>query len=461
GADHVARREHRVARRLREQRIPLVEHRREIAARALLAVDTRDHLAARAVELVRRDEDRPERRREVLAFRRAEPDAHLRPLDVARRPVVHHGEPADLPVRADHRGALELVVELLRSFRVRHRLVVRIDRVRVREVEDRDLVPLGRNLAAALPSRVRDVLLERHEVAHGRWAQDGRAQVDVGQRVLGVLTRRPASGEERLQRLRRELDDAVALDAPRPPALERQLLRREHAQLHGSVWTITSAMSGRSRRMRSSIVLARACASSSVLLPSRPSVRNATRPPSVRRKRSSRGSTPVVSRTIRRTTAAPSASTSRPDPSSVNGSRCVCTPAISGTATRIAASSCSATWCASSSESLPGSFTCSESSVRPPTSSSVMLWTSRTRGTAIAAACARSRRPTSSSGSTWTTTSAFGSARSTAASTASAAACPCPTAAVGGTPITTSANWRPPACLMRRRRSSTAGCSVS
>ena len=43
-----------------------------------------------------------------------------------------------------------------------------------------------------------------------------------------------AAGEERLQRLRGELDHAVALDAPRPAALERELLRREHAELHAA-----------------------------------------------------------------------------------------------------------------------------------------------------------------------------------------------------------------------------------
>ena len=48
--------------------------------------------------------------------------------------------------------------------------------------------------------------------------------------------------------------------------------------------------------------------------------------------------------------------------------------------------------CASSSDRSPGSFTCSDSSVRPSTSTSARLCTSRTRGTPTAAACARSRR---------------------------------------------------------------------
>ena len=65
--------------------------------------------------------------------------------------------------------------------------------------------------------------------------QDRRPQVDVGERVLGVLARRAAAGEERLQRLRGELDHLVALDPAGPAALERELPRREHAELHGSV----------------------------------------------------------------------------------------------------------------------------------------------------------------------------------------------------------------------------------
>ena len=52
---------------------------------------------------------------------------------------------------------------------------------------------------------------------------------------VGVLTRRAAAGEERLQRLCSELDHLVALDAARPAARERSLLRSEHAEPHGSV----------------------------------------------------------------------------------------------------------------------------------------------------------------------------------------------------------------------------------
>ena len=92
------------------------------------------------------------------------------------------------------------------------------------------------------------------------------------------------------------------------PGASLQLENLRFRAVQGSVWTITSAISGRSRRIRSSISLARECASSSLLVPSSASVRNATSPSSVRRKRSSRGGLPVSSSTTRATTAAPSAS---------------------------------------------------------------------------------------------------------------------------------------------------------
>ena len=61
----------------------------------------------------------------------------------------------------------------------------------------------------------------------------GRQQAHLVERVLGVLAGVAAAGEERLERLRGELDHAVALDPPGPAA---DLLphRSEHAQLHGS-----------------------------------------------------------------------------------------------------------------------------------------------------------------------------------------------------------------------------------
>ena len=76
------------------------------------------------------------------------------------------------------------------------------------------------------------MLLEGVEVADRRRVQDRRPQRDFCERVLGVLAGLPTAGEEGLERLRGELDDALALDAPRPAALEVVVGWREHAELH-------------------------------------------------------------------------------------------------------------------------------------------------------------------------------------------------------------------------------------
>src|SRR5439155_7787271 len=99
-AEHVAGEQPRVPRRLLDDPRPGELHVAELAARALLAVHARDHRPGRAVELVRGDDDRAEARREVLPLRRPEADLHLETLEVARRPVVHHGEAGDFSVEA-------------------------------------------------------------------------------------------------------------------------------------------------------------------------------------------------------------------------------------------------------------------------------------------------------------------------------------------------------------------------
>src|SRR5205807_3228857 len=160
GAEDVAGKQAGVARGLGDDRLPRVVHFGELAPRALLAVHAGDHRRARAVELVRRDDDRAEAGGEVLALRRAETDLHLLPLQVARRPVVHDREAADAAFGADDRRDLELVVELVRLRRLRDLVARAVDRGRVREVEDRDLVPLGRHVEAARRARRLPVFLE-------------------------------------------------------------------------------------------------------------------------------------------------------------------------------------------------------------------------------------------------------------------------------------------------------------
>src|SRR3954470_11265716 len=64
-AEHVARQQPGVACGMRNDRLPRVVHVPEFAARPFFAVHARDHRRAAAVELVRRDEDRTEARREI------------------------------------------------------------------------------------------------------------------------------------------------------------------------------------------------------------------------------------------------------------------------------------------------------------------------------------------------------------------------------------------------------------
>src|SRR5262249_16915257 len=187
----------------------------------------------------------------------AEADLHLLTLEVARRPVVHDREAADRALSADDNGDLELVVELLGPGRVGDLVVRAVDRGRVREVKDRELVPLRGHLPATrYRPCVENVFLERIRVADGRRPRNRCEQADVLERVFVVFARRAAAGEEGRERLRSEVDDPVAFDHA-DPAPGLAIARRKDTQPHGSVWTITSAISGRSRRMRSSTSLAR------------------------------------------------------------------------------------------------------------------------------------------------------------------------------------------------------------
>ena len=83
---------------------------------------------------------------------------------------------------ADDRADLELEVEAL-GLRRTHLGAGRDDRVRVREVERRELVPLVDHVAGAVDRRgdALDVLLEGDEVAHARRHERGE-QLDLGER---------------------------------------------------------------------------------------------------------------------------------------------------------------------------------------------------------------------------------------------------------------------------------------
>ena len=184
--------------------------------------------------LVGRRHDRPEREREV---------ARLRTVELGSDPFHHRRKAADPAVGVDDGSDATYRNDVLRADRSVDDVVRREDGRRVRKHEVTRLV----------------------EEPYRRRMEHRRPERDLVQRIRCVLPREAAAAEERLQRLRRQLHDDVAVDPSRPAALEREIRRREHAELHspGSVCTTTSATSGNRRRMRSSISLARACAAAS------------------------------------------------------------------------------------------------------------------------------------------------------------------------------------------------------
>ena len=97
-----------------------------------------------------------------------------------------------------------------------------------------------------------------------------RAEDDLGERILRVLARRPPPVKNACSVCAASwitLSPSIRPGQPR----SRSWSRGENMQsfIAGSVCTTTSAISGRSRRISSSIRLASACAAASVSEPSR------------------------------------------------------------------------------------------------------------------------------------------------------------------------------------------------
>ena len=98
----------------------------------------------------------------------------------------------------------------------------------------------GPTTAVALAKRNEPSVVEE---PHRRRVLHGHEQGDVGERVLRMHARAAADEEERLQRLRGEVEHPVVLDAADPPAVERVVVRVEHAEAHRaySTWSGRSA----------------------------------------------------------------------------------------------------------------------------------------------------------------------------------------------------------------------------
>jgi hypothetical protein len=234
-AEDITRPQHGVAGRLRHDGRPAVVQVAQVAPGSLLAVDPRRHDRVRAVELVGGDEDRAEADGEVFRLGRAEPDPHLLALDIPRRPVVHHREAADLAIGADDRRHLKFVVKLGRAVWIGDLRAGADDRGGVREVEDRERVPLGRHGRAAIGPRGGDMLLESEEVADRRRPRHRGEQFDVSRRPHPTRGRHlPAPLEHRDQVRGIEPDDTVVFD-PARISIHRSVRRPEHAQPHASL----------------------------------------------------------------------------------------------------------------------------------------------------------------------------------------------------------------------------------
>ncbi len=214
---------------------------------AVVRADRRDHLevgARRAGrpavrQLVRRHQPRPDRHREVLALRGAEPEHALVALQVARGPVVDDEVAADRVLaallgevrgrRVDERPDLQLVVELHGAARRPDRVARPAQLGHVGEVEDRQAVPgLGDLLAASLPHRPH-VPLEGVEVAERGRAEDRRAEGEITGVEDGIVVRALRAGHEALDEVREGLDPQparqVVVEGRHGLAVEHRIVR--------------------------------------------------------------------------------------------------------------------------------------------------------------------------------------------------------------------------------------------
>src|SRR3954468_15918436 len=204
--DHLARAQRLGARRVGDHVGERVVH---VGGRVLaphLAVDPHAHPCVARVELVGGHDARAEDVRAVPVLRLARPhaDRALAPLHVAGGEVVpdrvaeHARERVArrdvLDGAADDRGELELVVELVAVRRPRHLRIGPDDGVGHPLVVGRDLVPLGRDVAAERAVGVLQMALEGEEVAQ-RARPQRREQPRAVDRLTAARDRRAGLDE--------------------------------------------------------------------------------------------------------------------------------------------------------------------------------------------------------------------------------------------------------------------------
>ena len=198
--------------------------------------------------------------------------------------------------------------------------------------------------------------------------QDRRPRGDLVERVLRVLARRAAAGEERLQRLRGELDRrGRRRSGPASRASSSRSFGLNMQSLTVRCGRLTSAISGSARRMRSSISLARAWASASALAGSSAERQERDQPVVGLRGSAARAAARPSPPDDARSRPRASRSTSAPSGASASAARPAARGASAptrppGTACRSPARPAVATACASSSVRSPGSLRWSETS---------------------------------------------------------------------------------------------------
>lgn len=225
---------------LSQDLVPRVVHLAQVSLRADLSVDPRDHVKSQIAELVQGDQPRAERGGEVLSLGRAEADFRLTALHVPRGPVIHDGHPDDLPVGADDRGDLKLIVALGSASRKRDRVPRMGDGGRIGKVEAWPLIPLERNLFTAKSADVSRVRLESIKIANRRDRQHRRSQGNLSRIEARDISAACLDVRDRVDSI--DLHDHVTLDPAaarlwRPRLLADRLRQRfggqEEYKLHG------------------------------------------------------------------------------------------------------------------------------------------------------------------------------------------------------------------------------------
>src|SRR5262245_43516639 len=241
GTQHVTRAHLRAARGVRDDLADGPVGVRPLVAAVFAAVDRDDHLEVVAVlapprlDLVLRDEPRPESRRRVLALGRAQAHLHLIALHVARAPVVEQAEAHDviggvlgievLSVAPDDDTDLALEIEILAARRHPDGIVGAHERTRVREVEHRNLDELLWQLAPLSLADHLDVLADLLDAAHRRRAGAGRQEpLAIDAHDLGRRRQRPCAGGGQPLAV-----GAEQVDQPRPRRHRVDLVASHHA----------------------------------------------------------------------------------------------------------------------------------------------------------------------------------------------------------------------------------------